>query len=124
MVEDFQLGTRGQAMADARAEELANSIFGENNRAQGHWPLNIAEENVPNNFYELYHDVSKGPLYGYYTDGNSGHYVVITGANLWTQEIYTNNPWGISGVQTYEEFLLGFSGGDNTMPFKSYMLIN
>lgn len=46
--------------------------------------------------------------------------VVVTGANIWTGEVYTNNPWGEAGSQTYEEFMSGFIGLPDTddMPFK------
>lgn len=67
-------------------------------------------------FYTL---VDKGPVYAYYGGSDGAHLVVVTGANLNKGLIYTNNPWGIAGVQSYDEFLYGFVGmpSDWNMPF-------
>lgn len=36
--------------------------------------------------------------------------VVATGVDLETGIVYTNNPWGISGEQTFDEFMNGYVG--------------
>lgn len=62
-----------------------------------------------------------GPLYARYkniNDSSDGHLVVITGIDLNSGRIYTNNPWGIYGDQTYDEFKSGFAGSENN----SYIL--
>lgn len=58
-----------------------------------------------------------GPLYasyGHYVFGarKSGHAIVITGVDLYNQVIYTNNPWGVSGTQSYNEFIANFIGNE------------
>ena len=58
-----------------------------------------------------------GPLYasyGYYIDEQrkSGHAIVITGVDLYSGIIYTNNPWGVSGTQSYNEFITNFIGNE------------
>lgn len=40
-----------------------------------------------------------------------GHIVVVTGADVYWDNVYTNNPWGNRGKQSYEEFLNGFDTG-------------
>lgn len=56
-----------------------------------------------------------GPLYASYgqyenDERVSGHAVVITGVNLNTNRVYTNNPWGRRGRQKYEDFIQVFVG--------------
>ena len=54
-----------------------------------------------------------GPLYIYYEDVvnfGGGHIVVLKGIDIYRNMLYTNNPWGITGHQTYSEFCNGFIG--------------
>ena len=54
---------------------------------------------------------NNGPVYAAYQDENDyfgGHIVLVTGVNLITKKVYTNNPWNIQGEQTFELFLHGF----------------
>ena len=55
-----------------------------------------------------------GPVYAtYYNDDyDLGHMIVVTGADPSENIVYTNNPWGVAGEQTFEEFLTGFIWGD------------
>ena len=59
--------------------------------------------------------VEEGPVYGYYFNAASSsvHFVVITGVDVNNDRVYTNNPWGIKGKQTYEEFLAGVAKKPN-----------
>ena len=58
-----------------------------------------------------------GPLYAYYSkeNGDGAHMVVVTGVNLKDDIVYTNNPWGKRGEQSFADFMNGFvgNGGDN-----------
>ena len=54
--------------------------------------------------------LQEGPLYAAYFNDISGHAIVITGVDTKYGLEYTNNPWGITGVQNYEDFLLCFAG--------------
>lgn len=54
-------------------------------------------------------------MYAYY-DGSSvgdAHLVVLTGVDVKNDIVYTNNPHGIIGVQTYIEFLNGYAEMSN-----------
>ena len=126
MVEDFQAGrTRTQESADSRAREIAISRYGVNNWNRPGWPTNAPdlfgqENNNSPSLYEIgYYLTKRGPMYAYYHNNSSGHLVVVTGVNISKGLIYTNNPWGIAGEQTYEEFLNGFVGlpANENMPF-------
>ena len=125
MVEDYQTKTtRTKKEADKRAKEIAISVHSPDNWNKGGWPTNAGEWRSINNIGDLYEVVKSGPVYGYYSGTDSAHLVVITGVNLLRGEVYTNNPWGIAGVQTYEEFLKCFAGGPTTMPFSACILVN
>jgi len=59
--------------------------------------------------------------YGYneYGEVNAGHMVVITGVDVYRKIVYTNNPWGIKGKQSYREFRSNFVGNTD-LSFKLY----
>lgn len=48
----------------------------------------------------------------YLGNRNSGHIVVLTGIDLETGKLYTNNPWGIEGAQNWEQFEECFEMGE------------
>ena len=136
MVEDFRAGrTQTNAQATARAIEIAigyHGASGIDDRAtwdQGGWPTNcynLFGETGIENINDLYKAVvNRVPLYAYYGGDSGAHLVVVTGVNLTKGMVYTNNPWGISGEQTYSEFLNGFAGmpSDWDMPFGFYIYI-
>ena len=114
MVEDYQAGiVKTQEEADIRAKEIAVSVYGEIEWNQGGWPTNEGEWVSPDNINSLFNLLKDGPMYGYYWSGipsSGAHLIVVTGANLWKGTVYTNNPWGYSGEQTYNEFLNGYLG--------------
>lgn len=72
------------------------------------WPSNLGEaigkENVNSieDLYSIFDD--NGPVYGYYSNPKQAHLVIITGVDLNTNKVYTNNPWGVRGVQSFEDF--------------------
>ncbi len=64
-----------------------------------------------------------GPLYAAYywtekeQDGkitNHGHIVIVTGMDLANGLVYTNNPHGVKGIQTFEDFLNCFATSGDT----------
>lgn len=116
MVEDYRDGvTRTNIDATNQAISLAKQVNGEDwNR--GAWPTNTTNlfsewgKPVPSseNLYDYLFEY--GPIYAYYSSKQSAHLIVVTGVDLDNNIIYTNNPWGIYGEQSYEEFLSGFAG--------------
>ena len=77
----------------------------------------ITEERLLGLLYDF------GPMYVSYlhSSGNSGHAIVITGLDILRGEIYTNNPWNISGTQTLNDFIRGFVGSSN-ITVNDYMI--
>ena len=59
--------------------------------------------------YRLYGVLSEnGPVYAYYTNEDKTYkHLVVTGVDCTTNTVYTNNSWGVSGEQSFEEFLGG-----------------
>ena len=86
---------------------------------QGGWPADIGTECLARDIgsiYSIRELLESGPVYGYYNGEieNNGartptaHLIVVTGVDVNNDIIYTNNPWGYSGKQTFEEFMHGF----------------
>ena len=114
MVESFQNGTTlTQGEADSRAREIAVSVHGEDNWRQGGWPTNRGKRISTVNRISLAYELKKGPLYGYYANSDSAHLIVVTGIDVLNGTVFTNNPWGVSGQQSIEEFKNGFAGASN-----------
>ena len=117
MIEDYNNGvSRTQQEADERAKQIAVELNGEQNWDIGGRPINKTqvEFNSINELHSLLRE--HGPLYvsyGFYKDGQreSGHAVVVTGVNIITNRVFTNNPWGKRGRQKYSLFLNNFVGG-------------
>ncbi|MBR5320881.1 MAG: DNRLRE domain-containing protein [Clostridia bacterium] len=119
MIEDAKTNTsRTHQEANDRAKEIAIQKHGEDDWNKGSNPNNLVLVNSSSLDNIRFALRTHGPLYavyGYYdVDGNrvKGHAVVITGVNMITGQVYTNNPWGISGSQEYEDFLCVFLGED------------
>jgi len=124
MVEAFRSGrTWTQAQASARARELAREVHGPENYIRGGWPTNRGTRlaNI-RDFDALFRALENGPLYAYYWNGLQApnaraHLVVVTGINSAQRTVRTNNPWGHSGWQSFEDFLLRCLGDSgNGMP--------
>ena len=130
MIEDYKAGISStQAEATQKAIELAKSvngeknIFGEDKWNQGAFPTNLGKKIYPDTMYDLYALLQSGPLYAYYcayAGDPHPHMVVVTGVDLSTGLVHINNPWGMSGTQTFEEFLCGCYGNtyDSIVPLR------
>jgi len=117
---------------------LSKSIYGEFNWNRGGEPTNIKQKIVsteivsPRQLYNLLKE--HGPVYGYYVyTGNdlnifsSSHLIVITGVNVLTGMVYTNNPWGNKNVQSFNDFqkrLLHPNLGYMEWGLSEYWLVN
>ena len=107
---------QSSAKVKSRAKQIAIEQHGESDWNKAGSPKKKIVLNEYG-FLDIYDALRNyGPLYalyGYYIDGKreGGHYVVITGANLLTGEIYINNPNFKQGTQSYKEFLDGYYGG-------------
>ena len=116
MIEDSKNDIkRTKKEASKRAKEIAVQKHGEENWNQGSKPTNRSQVEIVS--IEDIHTAlnSHGPLYasyGKYENGKrvSGHAIVITGVNLNTNRVYTNNPWGRRGSQKYDDFVQVFVG--------------
>ena len=138
MVEDFKIGIeKGPDAIDAAVQRRACSKNGEDNWNSGLYPTNCAAYG-PNGNPIIATDIDSiealeqhltenGPIYALYKsneikDGaHAYHMVVVTGTNATANQVYTNNPWGQRGNQTYEQFLNGFAG--NTSSYSLLYLI-
>ena len=119
MVESYQKGeVLSNKEATERAIEIAQQRAGSNVKEDwntGGKPLNLGERIYSVNYrdinalYNMLYDY--GPLYASYhnDDKSPGHGVVITGVNVTRDIVYTNNPWGVRGKQSFEKFKKGFA---------------
>ena len=115
MMESYNTGTKlSQRKAKKRAKEIAQNYHGSTEKDewnQGGWPSNLG--NLVGNIesIDVLYDmlVNNGPVYAYYSDEDSAHIVIVTGVNKYSNIVYTNNPWGVRGVQSFEEFQKGFA---------------
>ena len=114
MIEDYNEGISStQEEATQRAIELAKSVNGKKKWNRAAFPTDLGIKYYPDTLYDLYTLLQSGPLYAYYCtySGEShAHMVVVTGVDLSTGLVYINNPWDMSGSQTFEEFLCGWYG--------------
>ena len=118
MVEDSLNNTiPSQEAADARARELGEAQNGPNNWADPGWPTNVGEPINVDDFYDVAIAVIDTPIYAVYntSDSEIGHMVVVTGVSLKNKTIFINNPWGFSGELTYDEFIQGFPGENESI---------
>ena len=134
MVESYNSGKNlSQKEADLRAKEIACEVNGSDNWDTGGWPTNLGREVGIDSIQALYDAVSQnGPVYAYYYNNKTGkdsraHLVLVTGVNLISGKVYTNNPWGVKGRQTYKSFQKGvakrwYSSGQG-MTFQCIYLI-
>ncbi len=112
MVESYQKDDKYfQFTANKKAKQLAKEVNGKDNWNQGNWPTNIdyivgADE--INGNYDLFKILKEnGPVYAYYCNEDVAHMVVVTGVDMINDIVYSNNPWGVKGEQSYDEFLNG-----------------
>ena len=86
------------------------------------------------NFDDLKGYVEEYPVYAYYNNEPqdedkkiAAHLIVVTGiasAPGHPKIVTTNNPWGDSNVQTFDEFLGGIPGDGKGMRFKGILRSN
>ena len=96
---------------------------------KGGWPSNLGDRVEINSINELYDVLSNnGPVYGLYNCDSSTHLIVITGVYVDNNLVYTNNPWGIEGKQSFEAFQKGIAKrwwqSDDGLVFDAIYLIN
>lgn len=130
MVEAFYKKKKwSQSEADTKAKALAIKVNGKANWNHGAWPTNLGKSVNINNIEELYVTLCiGGPLYGYYSSSTGAHLIVVTGVDLKKKVVYTNNPWGVKGTQTFNQFKKGvaktFSQSGKGLVFDCVYLIN
>lgn len=130
MGEAFRQGANWtQEQAAQRATEIAREVHGERNWRQAGVPQNLGKPISVKSITSLAISLKiHGPLYARYqnvNDSSEGHLIVVTGVDLSTGRIFTNNPWGISGDQTYDEFQNGFAGlEDNSFTLDRIFIMN
>ena len=109
MVESYQNGeTLSQKDADKRAKEIAIARNGVDNWNRGGYPSNMGASINVENINDLYDALNEnGPLYAYYSSKKVAHLVVVTGVDVDKGIVYTNNPWGVRGEQSFSEFQSG-----------------
>ena len=115
MIESYQKGkTLSQSAADKRAKELAIKQNGKDNWNQGAWPTNLGSRKSIDSIEDLYDFLyNKGPVYGYYASSTGAHLIVVTGVDVKKNKVYTNNPWGVKGEQTFKDFQNGVARKSN-----------
>ena len=124
MVDSYNSGQKlTQKEATRNSINRAKQVAGSDNISewnQGGLPANTGKAIYPQTIGQLYNIVNNsGPVYAIYVDSAnmgangeiilSGHAVVVTGVNKYGNEVYTNNPLGICGVQTFREFRQGYT---------------
>lgn len=87
---------------------------GEDDWNQGGRPQKIKKTIIASeitNLEDLYDIIyENGPVYDWYANNEGeGHAIVITGVSLKENKVYTNNPWGVRGKQSFNQFNQGFT---------------
>ena len=130
MIEFFYMGQKeNKDAAKNRAEEICKEVYGDTDYLRSGWPTNLGDKTMVYSLEELFFVLSEsGPMYAYYSSEEGAHMVVVIGVNLLTRTVHVNNPWGVDGYQTFEEFLDGFyvkEGQDNLgMSFRCLFYFN
>lgn len=131
MVEDYTSGiSRTVEEAWDAAHALAVDTYGADWDKGGH-PTKISHYYYSTNLFGKHLSMGKiysllekhGPLYIVYDNPSPeglSHMVVLTGIDYQKGLLYVNNPHGIAGSQTYEEFCNGYLGGNSDEGFTWY----
>ena len=84
------------------------------------WPTNMGRAHTVQSAKDLYKILAtNGPAYALYGDGKdissskSQHMVVVTGIDCSSNTVYTNNPWGYAGRQSFTGFRTGVWQGSS-----------
>lgn len=108
-----KLGWGNQKWADRRAKMIGINVYGILNWNQGGWPINLGDPFEVADLGDIYYALKDtGPFYAVYDNNLSGaksriHMVLVTGVDPQNNIVYTNNPWGMKGEQSFDEFLNG-----------------
>ena len=130
MIEDGKsLRIRSEKSADQRAADIVKESYGELPTDEMGSPITARDLRI-NTMRELYDALCEyGPLYAEYdrfsdAEKREGHSIVITGVDLINDVVYTNNPWGRRGRQSFEEFKSDLAGAeDGEWVFMGYYYI-
>lgn len=108
-----------QKQADKYATSLALCVHRGGDWNRGAMPTNAGKMYRVNSAEDLYTLLKyTGPVYALYNDirpnndVHSSHMVVVTGVNVTTNTVATNNPWDMKGEQSFEDFLTGVAWDD------------
>lgn len=97
--------------ANNKAIQIAKKYHNSTSKEEwnkGGWPTNLGERVAINSISDLYDVLLKnGPVYGLYNSDSSSHLIVITGVDVDNDLVFTNNPWGVKGKQSFEAFQSG-----------------
>ena len=119
MVESYKSGiTYSNDEATNKAIEIAKSYHDSDDEGtwnQGGWPLDKGAAIHPDSINDIYEALLQngGPVYAYYSPKSSevsAHLILVVGVNCSTDTVYTNNPWGIRGAQSFSDFLVCLDG--------------
>ena len=121
MVVSYHLGiSLNNDDATEWAVNIAKSKYGDDWNQSG-TPATRGKDIQVNSIYGLYAALEDGPLYASYQGINrkgeeSGHLVVVTGVDISKNIVYSNNPHGVRGEQTFQEFQAQYYHGPATQP--------
>lgn len=85
----------------------------------GGWPNDLGEKQYISSIEELYDALlENGPVYAYYSEPEkkdptqhvAAHMIIVTGVDLDQGIVFTNNPHGVKGEQSFDSFLSGYVG--------------
>ena len=110
MIESYQSGVvLNSKEAKTAAIELGKAKNGEKDWNKPDWPSNLGSSYTVNDIEDIFIALKQqnGPVYAYYEGKNSSHLVVVTGVDVRNDVVYTNNPWGTRGEQTFSQFSKG-----------------
>ena len=97
--------------ANQRVRELQKIQFQDENAEfdpnHDMYPSNRGTAHSIDNIETLASLLQNGPIYASYQRGSDGHMVVVNGVDVDKNIVYTSNPWGIKGSQSFDEFLSG-----------------
>ena len=128
MLEDYTSGiSRSDQEAWTAAYSLAVETYGKKWNDGGQ-PTKISRFQSSKTLFGNYLSMERiysllekhGPLYIIYKNPSPnglGHTVVLTGIDYQEGLLYVNNPHGMAGSQTYEEFCNGYLGGNSDAGF-------
>lgn len=114
--DDWDMGYWPYDVNDKNWPASDSAVFTDIYKAKMKGNFTNATEMTAENLYQIL--TLYGPAYltyGLYEDTTSdrisGHVVVLTGIDVESGTVYTNNPWEVYGEQTWDEAMAGFDTG-------------